>query len=161
MKRFRKREKLSRTSRIFAARWGTLLLSFFVMSSCTLPGGTPVPSPSPSLSPGPDPSPSGTPAPSPNPSGSPTYSVQVSWTPNHESAVNKAQGGYRVYYASAPSVNTSSAPFVNVPYTSGALAPTSANLSGLLAGTYYFRVVAYSALNNKGPDSVETSVSVP
>ena len=93
-------------------------------------------------------------------------SVQVSWTANREAAVNKSGGGYKVYYSKTPGFDIGSASSVNVPYQSGATAPTSSKLS-LSSGTYYIKVVAYSSIvgpsgaaSNSQP-SAEVSVVVP
>lgn len=107
--------------------------------------------------------------PSSTPASVPTaVKIRVNWAANPEVDVNKAGGGYRVYYSKSPNVNTSSASYVNVPYVSGATAPTTALLSGLTVGTYYVRVVAYSAYNpqgisggNRSLGSSEISLSVP
>lgn len=162
-KLFRTRNKTEKLQ----SEYKSILLGAFLgvaaLNSCTLPGGTPIPNPSPSVSPIPSPQPSVSPSPNPSsgPSGGPTYNIQVSWRANHESAVNTTGGGYRVYYAQTPSVNTATATFLNVPYVSGAHAPTSARLTNLQAGKYYFRVVAFSALNPRSSDSAETSLTVP
>ncbi|MGE0615968.1 MAG: hypothetical protein AB7P04_10020 [Bacteriovoracia bacterium] len=87
--------------------------------------------------------------------------IQVSWNANREHAVNATGGGYRVHYSQATGFAVSGAPFVNVPYVSGAAAPTSAALPVLPAGTYYLKIVAYSAMNPSGVASAETSVVLP
>jgi hypothetical protein len=57
--------------------------------------------------------------------GSPSATqLVVNWDANHETGVNSPGGGYRVYYAFSPSVNTSTASFLDVPYVSGSQAPT-------------------------------------
>ena len=66
--------------------------------------------------------------------------MTVSWNANHEKSVNAPGGGYYVYYANAPGVNTQTASMIQVPYVSGTQAPTSIQLSNLAPGTYYFRV---------------------
>ncbi len=92
--------------------------------------------------------------------------VQVSWAANHEAAVNKAGGGYRVYYSKSPGFDVGGANSVNVPYQSGAATPTSAKLN-LSSGTYYIKVVAFSALVGPGgapstsAPSAEVSLVVP
>ena len=83
--------------------------------------------------------------------------VEVSWTANLETAVNTTGGGYRVYYGTHPGFSTSSASSVDVPYVSGASTPTSVKLTGLHSGIYYFKVVAYSALNPPGGSTGSTS----
>lgn len=75
--------------------------------------------------------------------------VNLSWSANRETEVNKAGGGYRVYYAQSSSV-TASTPYVDVPFVSGSQAPTNLRLTGLVSGTYYVHVKAYSAVNPGG-----------
>lgn len=87
--------------------------------------------------------------------------VLVSWAANREAAVNRAGGGYRVYYSAASGFSVATAPFVDVPYAGGAAAPTQAGLS-LPAGTHFIKVVAYSSLNPSGSEpSPEVAVAVP
>jgi hypothetical protein len=50
-----------------------------------------------------------------------------------------------------------SATLTNVPYVSGSSAPTSVTISNLAAGTYYIKVVAFSALIPPGGSSGSTS----
>lgn len=95
-------------------------------------------------------------------------SVDVTWTANREKAVNMAGGGYKVYYSRTSGFDISSATFVDVPYVSGATAPTTRTFTNLLYGTTYFKVVAYSALNAPGSTSgsqsqpsTQFSVSLP
>lgn len=115
-----------------------------------------------------------TPATSPTPTYTPpcsdptTYNIQVSWAANRESAVNSVGGGYHIYYSTSSPVNTSSASHVDAPYISGSSAPTQATVSGLVCGTYHFRVVAFSAVNPSGSvsgsrsaDSSEIQLTVP
>jgi hypothetical protein len=93
--------------------------------------------------------------------------VQVSWAANRETAVNSQGGGYKVYYSPAPGFDIANAKSVNVPFKSAPAAPTSATIQSLSSGTYYVKVVAYSAL--VGPSgsastsapSAEVSVVVP
>src|SRR5262245_37769856 len=67
--------------------------------------------------------------------------VSVNWTSNRESGVNSAGGGYEVTISGqAP---------VDVPYTSGPLAPTSTS-KFLQPGTYTVTVRAYAALDPTG-----------
>jgi hypothetical protein len=88
-------------------------------------------------------------------------SVQVSWTANHQAAVNRAGGGYKVYFGRTAGFNTAGANFVDVPYVSGPTAPTTATLT-LSSGDNFVKIVAYSALNPNGSaPSAETTVSVP
>lgn len=88
-------------------------------------------------------------------------SVQVSWAANHETEVNKAGGGYRVYSSRTPGFDIAMANVVDVPYSSGATAPTSTVIT-LSTGNNFIKVVAYSAMNPGGsPPSAETSIAVP
>ncbi|MGE3261507.1 MAG: hypothetical protein AB7K68_06990 [Bacteriovoracia bacterium] len=98
-----------------------------------------------------------TPTPRPGPT---PRSVLVSWTANRETAVNSAGGGYKVYYSSTSGFVVSAGNLVEVPYVSGASAPTSTTLS-LVPGTYYIRVAAYSALNPLSTASTQISLVVP
>jgi hypothetical protein len=97
------------------------------------------------------------------PGGSP---VNVSWAANRETAVNSTGGGYRVYYYQTSGQSLSCASFVQVPFVSGPTAPLSTSLS-LPSGTWYVRVVGYSALNAPGnvgassAPSSEVTVAVP
>ncbi len=88
----------------------------------------------------------------------PSPLVQVSWTANKETAVNKFGGGYKVYYSTTSGFNINTATFVNVPYVSGASAPVTTTISNLLAGTYYFKIIAFSALNTVGVTTGSTSI---
>jgi len=107
--------------------------------------------------------------PSTNTGSTPTsVNIRVNWAANPEVDVNTTGGGYRVYYAKSPNVSTNSGTYVDVPYVSGATAPTTALLTGLTVGTYYVKVVAYSAYNpqgisggNRSLGSSEVSISVP
>lgn len=77
--------------------------------------------------------------------------VNISWNKNLEAAVNRNGGGYKVYYSLNSGFTTDDAGVVeiDVPYISGDLSPTSAQIKPLPAsGTYYLRIAAYSALNN-------------
>lgn len=88
--------------------------------------------------------------------------VRASWAPNRETAVNSPGGGYRIYYAPARNFALDGAVgVIDVPYASGALAPTFALLN-LPPGTHYLKVVAYSTLNPTGSEpSAEIAVVVP
>lgn len=85
-------------------------------------------------------------------------SVLISWDRNPETAVNRAGGGYKVYYSSNSGFNPGDfgVTEIDVPYVSGASAPTSVLIS-LSSGTYYIKIAAYSALN--APDTTGGSVS--
>jgi hypothetical protein len=79
------------------------------------------------------------------------YSITVSWTANKEKDVNAAGGGYKVYYSATKDFNIPSGLYVDVPYVSGATAPTTATISNLslrAPNSYYIKIVAYSALTN-------------
>ena len=90
-----------------------------------------------------------------------TANVQVSWAANREAAVNRTGGGYRVYASRTSGFNIASASFVDVPFDSGAVAPTSTNLM-LSSGDNFIKVLAYSALNPNGSDpSAQITVGVP
>ena len=92
------------------------------------------------------------------------YSFTVSWNANHETSVNSSGGGYRVYYSKTSPVNTQGQNFVDVPFKKAPLAPTSATVNFVSAGTYYVRVIARSNTVSAGsisPDSQEISVTVP
>lgn len=87
--------------------------------------------------------------------------VLISWAANRETAVNRPGGGYRVYYGTTPGFSIAAAPFVDVPHRAGATAPTQASLA-LPAGTFFVKVVAYSALDPNGSEpSAEITVTVP
>ena len=99
----------------------------------------------------------------------PFSTVQISWTANPETAVNRAGGGYKVYYSSNSGFNISDADVteIDVPYISGPTTPISTQVQ-LIPGTYYIRIVAYSALNAPGStggssstDSAEITLVVP
>lgn len=73
--------------------------------------------------------------------------VELSWAPNREAAVNAPGGGYEIHYGTRPGVapGKPGVSTIDVPYASGPAAPTS-TLVELWPGTYYVRVIAYSAL---------------
>lgn len=88
-------------------------------------------------------------------------SVQVSWAANHETEVNKAGGGYRVYSSRTSGFDIAAASMTDVPYTGGPTAPTSTVIT-LVTGNNFIKVVAYSAMNPGGsPPSAEISIAVP
>lgn len=95
--------------------------------------------------------------------------ISLSWNANRETAVNSAGGGYTVYYSTASgfSIGDTGVTTVDVPYVSGAQAPTSTAIT-LVSSTYYFKIVAYSALNPPGGSSgsqsqlsTEVTIAVP
>ena len=84
--------------------------------------------------------------------------VNLSWTANRESTVNAPGGGYRVYYSATSGFAPGGAgvAVIDVPHVSGTrAAPTSTSVE-LPPGTYYFRVVAYSAFGG-GAESAPSS----
>ena len=98
---------------------------------------------------------------SPPPVNPPQRNVAITWSANHEAAVNRTGGGYRVYYSNTPNFAIGSATQVDVPYVSGPTSPVTNTLT-LVAGTYYIKVVAYSTLNPAGSTpSAEIQVVVP
>ncbi len=86
--------------------------------------------------------------------------VTISWNANRETAVNVPGGGYKVYYSTVSGfdISDTGVSVVDVPFVAAPAAPTSTSLQ-LASGRYYFRVVAYSALNS--PWSSGSSSSVP
>ena len=95
--------------------------------------------------------------------------VSVSWNANRETAVNALGGGYKLYYSTVSGFDISDAgvSVVDVPFVAPPAAPTSISLQ-LASGRYYFRVVAYSALNSpwdgggsSSAPSVQLSLLVP
>ncbi len=86
--------------------------------------------------------------------------VTVNWTASPDAEVNAMGGGYRVYYSrnSGFGINDADVQMVDVPYN-GMATPTTAQLSINLSGTWYIKVVAYSALNPPGGNN--GSVSAP
>ncbi len=90
--------------------------------------------------------------------------VTLTWAANPDTEVNKAGGGYRVYYSrnSGFQPGDPGVRMVDVPYAGGAAAPTTAGLPVDTSGLWYFRVQAYSALNPGGsPLSAPMAVLVP
>ena len=94
----------------------------------------------------------------------PFSTVNISWSANPETAVNLSGGGYKVYYSSNSGFNISDSGVteIDVSYISGPTAPTSTQVQ-LIPGTYYIRIVAYSALNapsSTGGSSSTASVEI-
>jgi hypothetical protein len=88
--------------------------------------------------------------------------VTLSWAANHESAVNRSGGGYRVYYSATPGFALASVQPIDVPWSSGSHTPTSTTVSVMSGSNYYAKVVAYSSLNLAGSNpSSEYSFFVP
>jgi hypothetical protein len=88
-----------------------------------------------------------------------TTTVQLDWTANREAAVNRADGGYRIYYSTVQGFALDEATMIDVPFQTGDQTPTSATLR-LEPGTYYFRVAAYSDLNPDGSEASEEATLV-
>lgn len=91
--------------------------------------------------------------------------VTISWDANNESRVNTSGGGYKVYYSqnSGFSLADDGVTAIDVPYAGGGAAPTSTQVD-LSSGTYYIKVVAYSAFpapDTSSQASSQISVSVP
>ena len=88
--------------------------------------------------------------------------LKLAWNENPETAVNSAGGGYRVYHSTNSGFNPGDAgvKVVDVPYVSGATAPTTV-IVPISSGTYYVRVAAYSALNAPGSSSGSISTATP
>jgi subtilase family serine protease len=86
--------------------------------------------------------------------------VLVRWTANRESTVNTTGGGYQVHYSRTNNFAIPSTTFVTVPYVSGVAAPTQTTLSQLAPGTYYLRVVPFSAQTATGNASAQLTVVV-
>ncbi len=101
-----------------------------------------------------------------SPPGPVNATVTLSWAANPDTELNKAGGGYRVYYSQNanfqpgdPGVNV-----MDVPYVAGATAPTRVDVPITLSGLWYFRVQGYSMLNPQGSalsDPVAAVVPAP
>ncbi len=91
----------------------------------------------------------GSSAPPPTPT---SHQVTISWTANHETAVNRTGGGYKI--------SITGQPVIDVPYPS----PTS-TVTTLMSGSYIATITAYSAypaINpNTGLPTGGTSSSMP
>lgn len=75
------------------------------------------------------------------------HAVTVRWEASPAAAVNRPGGGYIVYWGRQPDFLPEQAvDSIRVEYDGGELAPTSATVEDLGSGTWYFRVVAFSAL---------------
>jgi hypothetical protein len=88
--------------------------------------------------------------------------IQISWDENPETAVNRSGGGYKVYYSpnSGFDPGDGGVTVIDVPWTTGASAPTSV-VTSLDPGAYYIRVAAYSALNPPGSSGGSSSSASP
>jgi len=92
----------------------------------------------------------GSAAPAATPPAPAFHNVTISWAANREHGVNTTGGGYTL------AISGQSA--INVPYVSGAAAPTSKVVS-LYTGTYTATVTAYAALDASGGGSGSTSTA--
>ena len=79
-----------------------------------------------------------------------SHTVALSWTASHDTGVNEAGGGYLV---TVPGQSP-----IRVPWTSGALAPTSVQVT-LASGLQSLQIQSYAALDVHGGNS--GSVSAP
>jgi hypothetical protein len=86
--------------------------------------------------------------------------VKLTWNANKEKSVNSRGGGYKIYYSQIKDNELQNSLFVVVPYVSGSLAPTTAKISNLNKGKYYFVVQAYSALNSGSTSLASTEISL-
>ncbi len=77
-----------------------------------------------------------------------THLVTLSWNANREAGVNQAGGGYKI--------NVNGQPNVTVPWVSGPLAPTTADI-GLATGSYTVTITAFAALDAQGGATGSTS----
>jgi hypothetical protein len=89
-----------------------------------------------------------------------TRTITLNWSPNRETLVNSTGGGYRVYYDVNPTL-TGSTPNIDVPYVSGANAPTTTQITNIGKARYYIHVIAYSSLNPTGSTATAYTVDVP
>lgn len=78
------------------------------------------------------------------------HNVTISWNANHEKGVNSSGGGY--------TVTISGKTPIDVPFVSGATAPTSTVVT-LYTGSYTATVKAYAALDSSGGTTGSTSAS--
>lgn len=87
--------------------------------------------------------------------------IKLTWAKSPATAVNKAGGGYRVYYSMTQNFNIDTVTSINVPYISGASAPTEKVITIYKKGIWYFKIKAYSLTNLIGSDtSAEVSMNV-
>ncbi|TGM11211.1 choice-of-anchor D domain-containing protein [Leptospira selangorensis] len=89
--------------------------------------------------------------------------VLLSWTSSKEKGVHQTGGGYTLCYKKTSSFNTPSETGVScltVPYISGPYAPNSVTATLSSAGTYYFRVRAYSEKNTAANFSTAFTLTV-
>ena len=88
--------------------------------------------------------------------------LKLAWNENLETSVNSAGGGYKVYHSTNSGFNPGDVgvTVVDVPYVSGATAPTTVVVP-VPSGTYFVRVAAYSALNAPGTSGGSISTATP
>ncbi|AGH94505.1 fibronectin type III domain-containing protein [Pseudobdellovibrio exovorus] len=86
----------------------------------------------------------------------------VTWDANRESSVNSDGGGYKVYYSTKSGFDPlTEGTVIVVPHIAHAQhTPNKAMISGVPAGTYYVRVMAYSRFGTSD-FSTEQSIVVP
>jgi len=94
-----------------------------------------------------------------------SLNVTINWSANKELRVNQAGGGYNVYISqtSGFEITDGGVTVINVPWISGALAPTS-QMQSLASGVYYVRIAAYTAFpvaNTSSTASSQITVNVP
>lgn len=85
----------------------------------------------------------------------------VRWDGNRESAVNRKGGGYEVCYSKSKSFDPKSVNCKEIVYKSGRKTPTSTKI-GLMPGTWYVKVSAFSSLDgyNKSSSSEIQSITI-
>ncbi len=90
------------------------------------------------------------------------YDLTLNWAANNESAVNRAGGGYRIYYSATSGLALVSTPSITVPYVSGLTAPTTVTITGLTIHKpfpVFVRIIAFSALVTKAGATATSVVS--
>ena len=87
--------------------------------------------------------------------------ITVSWEVNKETAVNRAGGGYIVYFSQSSGFNPgdTGVSSKSVPYVSGVASPTTTVITVPVSGVWYIRVVAMSQLNAPGSTSGSQSAA--
>lgn len=88
--------------------------------------------------------------------------VTVSWNANTDAVVNTNGGGYTLYYSQESGFDIADAYTLDIPYVSGATAPTSTILT-LAEGDWFIRIAAYGVLNgasrsSEASDQIQISV---
>jgi len=88
--------------------------------------------------------------------------VTISWDTNKEASVNRAGGGYILYYSQTSGFDTSTASSVTLSYESGSSSPTSTTVK-LTDGTWYAKVIAFGVVAGStkySQASAEATISV-